>query len=299
MNRTKPIQNKKESMIPIKSSRVDPPRLLLAEDDVEMRKMLSWSLQKMGYEVVECQNGNSLMKHLRLMDTARDLQSIDLIISDIRMPGFTGFQVLESAKKLGDFPPMILMTAFPDEESREKARQLGAIAMYEKPFNVDNLIERIKQIVPIPPSSVMLHDQSPEKKRIQLKFPLDAVYRHDSASEPIKAFVIDMAAKLNRFRRHIINCRVVIDELDSDQRKKHRYHVNINVVTSGNTVVVNYDSDEGIGHENLYFAIRIAFATASRKLKHHLRKRRQNKAHLHRRGRKSRLAFQEIDEEEE
>lgn len=298
MKEDKPNQKNIESLVPNTSPGNHPPRLLLAEDDVEMRKMLSWSLQKMGYEVVECQNGNSLMKHLRLMDTATEPQNFDLIISDIRMPGFTGLQVLESAKEFGDFPPVVLITAFPDEEIREKVQRLGAIAMFEKPFNIDDMIARINQIVPIPSLSIDQEDHSFEKKKKPLRFPLYAVYRHDSASEPVKAFVHDTAAKLNCFGDHIINCRVVIDESDSEHHKKHRYHVNIHVTTSGNVVVVQHDSDEGGGHENLYFTIQIAFATASRKLKHYLRRRRQNKVHLHSKRGKGQQAPQEENQEE-
>jgi DNA-binding response OmpR family regulator len=301
MNKNKSKENDNKSLAQIKSPSSlanHPPRILLAEDDVEMRKMLSWSLEKAGYEVVECQNGNSLMKHLRLIDTATIPQSFDLIISDIRMPGFTGLQVLESAMELGDFPPFILITAFPDEEIKEKVQRQYAVEMFEKPFNVDDLIARIDQIVPHPSPANNQQNRSCENAKKPVQFPIDAVYRHECDSEPVKDFVQDMAAKLNRFGQHILNCRVVIDESDSAHNKKHRYHVNIHVTTSNNVVVVQHDSDEGGGHENLYFAIRIAFATACRKLKNSLRKRRKNKKHLHSKRNKNRTVSQETKGEQ-
>jgi CheY-like chemotaxis protein len=104
-----------------------PPSILLAEDDIEMRKLLTWSLERRGYKVIECPDGTSLMRKLGLLGPGDRIESHDLIISDIRMPGATGLQVLESVREFPDFPPMILITAFPDTESREQAQRLGAL----------------------------------------------------------------------------------------------------------------------------------------------------------------------------
>jgi len=62
-----------------------PLRILLAEDDLEMRRMLSWFLQKKGCDVIASKNGNDLMRHLGFIGPLEHFHGFDLIISDIRM----------------------------------------------------------------------------------------------------------------------------------------------------------------------------------------------------------------------
>ncbi|MBW2369143.1 MAG: response regulator [Deltaproteobacteria bacterium] len=151
--------------------------VLLADDDYEMRRLLAWSLNKQGYKVTECKDGNTLMKKVGSVPS-EGVQSFDLIISDIRMPGFTALQVLEISSDFVVLPPMLLITAFPDDETRKKARQLGAVAVVEKPFDVKVLMKKVRQILPPglarkrpSPNPVLQHGAS-------LPFPMDITFRH-------------------------------------------------------------------------------------------------------------------------
>jgi len=124
-------------------------RILLAEDDKEMRTLLALSLKRAGYDVVKCSDGIDMLTHLAafLMTYEPVHESFDLIISDIRMPGATGMEVLQGKPKRADFPPMILITAFGDDEIHAKAAECGVAAMFDKPFNVDELLEKVKTIL--------------------------------------------------------------------------------------------------------------------------------------------------------
>jgi two-component system response regulator (stage 0 sporulation protein F) len=124
-------------------------RVLLAEDDYEMRALLAITLQKSGYEVVECSDGIGMLTHLAafLLPNEFDREPVDLIISDIRMPGVTGMEVLEGKPKNRDFPPMILITAFGDAETHVLAKQFGAAAIFDKPFDMDVLLEKVKDVL--------------------------------------------------------------------------------------------------------------------------------------------------------
>ncbi len=246
--------------------------ILLAEDDLEMRKLLSWSLERKGYNVIECADGTSLMRKLGLLGPGTILQPHDLIISDIRMPGATGLQVLESARELPDFPPMILITAFPDVESREQAMRLGAVAMIAKPFDIEELIDKVQEAIPL---------ESAERRRpniwfeegAQPPFPFDITFRHDSGSDAAKDYIRSIATKLYPFAGHIVNGRVIVDQSDTLHHKKHRYTVTLVVSTTGRSIVVKHNTDKDATSENLYMAINVAFGTASRKLKHYIEKR--------------------------
>ena len=124
--------------------------ILLAEDDKEMRALLALLLRKAGYRVTECRDGVGLLTYLEpfLLPNGVEDKDVDLIISDIRMPGFTGMEVLEGAPKNEGFPPMILITAFGDEETHALAKEFGAAAMFDKPFNMDDLLAKVHELLP-------------------------------------------------------------------------------------------------------------------------------------------------------
>jgi CheY-like chemotaxis protein len=115
------------------------PRILIAEDDFEMRRLLSSSLHKDGYEVVEAANGAEMLAELSAGLTYAAPFGFDLIISDIRMPGATGLEALAGLRTCLAPPPVILITAFGDEATHAEAERLGAIALFDKPFEIDQI----------------------------------------------------------------------------------------------------------------------------------------------------------------
>jgi len=124
-------------------------RIILAEDDYEMRSLLAMSLRKCGYEVIECSDGIGMLAHLETFFLPEEFnrQPVDLVISDIRMPGVTGMELLEGKPKDRDFPPMILITAFGDAETHEIAHKFGAAAIFDKPFDLDLLVDKVKRVL--------------------------------------------------------------------------------------------------------------------------------------------------------
>jgi DNA-binding response OmpR family regulator len=128
-----------------------PNHILLAEDDKEMRAMLAFALRKDGHEVTECSDGVELFTQLEPLFLLNGIGQNDvaLIISDIRMPGFTGMEVLESVSKKERFPPVILITAFGDERTHTLADRLGAVAVFDKPFDMDDLLAKVHELLEI------------------------------------------------------------------------------------------------------------------------------------------------------
>jgi len=131
------------------TTRKNPYRILLAEDDNEMRAMLVFALHKAGYEVIECSDGLGLLTHLEpfLFNTEFEFKDVALIISDIRMPGFTGLEVLEGMQNSEGFPPMILITAFGDRKTHAIAEKYGAAAVFDKPFDLDDLLAKVHELL--------------------------------------------------------------------------------------------------------------------------------------------------------
>jgi two-component system cell cycle response regulator CpdR len=125
-----------------------PFRILVAEDDAEMRRLVTDALRDDGYEVVELADGGRL-----LVDIAARLKAepkgdeIDLIVSDIRMPICTGLQILEALRQAHWRTPVILMTAFGDDATRRQAESLRAV-LFDKPFDLDDLRTAVANMLP-------------------------------------------------------------------------------------------------------------------------------------------------------
>ncbi len=117
----------------------EPPRILVAEDDDEMRRLVSESLREDGYDVVAVNDGGRLLVTLAHEFVHKDgAELADLIVSDIRMPISSGMQILEQLRATRWLGPVILMTAFGSPETRAHARALGALLL-DKPFDMDDL----------------------------------------------------------------------------------------------------------------------------------------------------------------
>ena len=114
--------------------------LLLVEDDLEMRRMLAAALRRDGHLVIEAANGDDALDWLGPGVLDGDLERVpDLIVSDIRLPYFTGLEILESLQVSTRRIPVILITGFPDRETFAQASQLGAACVLEKPFDLGEL----------------------------------------------------------------------------------------------------------------------------------------------------------------
>lgn len=138
---------------PLADPALRPPRILFAEDDREMRGLVSDDLRRAGYAVVECADGGALLRRL-LSDARKDAAGIDLVVADVRMPELTGLEVLECLRDADPFTPFIIVTAFGDAPTRREAARLGAVAVLDKPFEIRALLRLVEDSVgrprPIP-----------------------------------------------------------------------------------------------------------------------------------------------------
>jgi CheY-like chemotaxis protein len=114
-------------------------RVLLADDDAELRLLIARMLRIDGYRVIEFSDGPSLLDHLG-SSLARDRleERPDLLVSDIRMPGVTGLDILSSLRASHWRLPVILISAFDDPSTHAQADRLGADALFHKPLDFDD-----------------------------------------------------------------------------------------------------------------------------------------------------------------
>jgi CheY-like chemotaxis protein len=120
------------------------PRVVIAEDDDDMRNVLCELVSGLGVEVSPASSGGDLIMLLT------DDNPIDLLITDVRMPWMTGFQVALSARNSGLHVPIIIVTAFPDDHLRAQVEHLGSAVLLAKPFRPEELLSLIRARLPAP-----------------------------------------------------------------------------------------------------------------------------------------------------
>jgi two-component system response regulator (stage 0 sporulation protein F) len=112
-------------------------RVLLAEDDDDVRSLLAALLRRDGHEVIEARDGSELAA--RTGPGPDGARAYDVVVSDVMMPGATGIVVLSRMANGDSPPPVVVMTAYADREMRAWSRSVGAVAIFAKPFDVDDL----------------------------------------------------------------------------------------------------------------------------------------------------------------
>lgn len=117
-----------------------PPRVLLAEDDHEMRALVAETLRRDGYDVIELESGLELRQWLERKLELHPEELPDLVVTDIRMPGASGLEVLHWLRGREWCLPVIVITAFGDTDAHEEALRLGAVTLLDKPFDMDDLL---------------------------------------------------------------------------------------------------------------------------------------------------------------
>ena len=136
---TQPSITPKAASEPVTAGRDgNKPRILVVDDEPSMRDMLRIVLRRDGYDVILAENGQQALERLRT-------ESIDLLLSDIRMPDLSGVEVLRAAKELNRDIVAFMMTAYASTDTAVEAMRLGAVDYFTKPFSMDELRLKIRQ----------------------------------------------------------------------------------------------------------------------------------------------------------
>lgn len=115
------------------------PRILIVDDDVEIRRLTKTLLQDYGFLVTVAGNG-------REMAAALNEWHVDLVVLDVLMPGQDGFALCRDLRTRSELP-IILLTALREESDRIVGLELGADDYMVKPFNPRELVARIRTIL--------------------------------------------------------------------------------------------------------------------------------------------------------
>jgi len=119
------------------------PGVLIVEDEKELREMLSVSLTRRKYTVLEAENGKDAIAHFKPSIT-------DLVVTDLIMPEEDGLKVI---MKLRELKPSIKIIAISGGGKAgpgsylSLAKALGADAIYSKPFSINDLVSKIEELL--------------------------------------------------------------------------------------------------------------------------------------------------------
>lgn len=115
-------------------------RILVLEDDIDMRELLREVLSERGYEVVAAGGGEEALRKART-------ESFDLIVADIRMEGITGLDAIEQAKEHQPDLGSIVISGYASEEETLRAVRLNVGGYLKKPFKMQQLLAQINDFV--------------------------------------------------------------------------------------------------------------------------------------------------------
>jgi two-component system, OmpR family, alkaline phosphatase synthesis response regulator PhoP len=129
-------------------AQVGPRRVLVADDEPHIGRIIQMKLEQGPYEVTLVADGAAALGQLR------GDEPIDLVLLDIMMPHATGLEVLAETRGLAHRrdTPVIILTAKGQDTDRRQAMELGATDFFTKPFSPKKLLARVDEIFGAPPA---------------------------------------------------------------------------------------------------------------------------------------------------
>lgn len=115
-------------------------RILVAEDDKNLRKLMAAVLRQNGYEALTAEDGQEALE--RLHDT-----HVDLLISDIMMPNMSGYQLTKELRRNRGDLPILMVTAKESMDDKRKGFLLGTDDYMVKPIDMDELLLRVSALL--------------------------------------------------------------------------------------------------------------------------------------------------------
>lgn len=115
-------------------------KILIVDDNMYIRFALTLLMSQSGYEALEVGEGEKVIAKVKT-------QQPDVIILDKKMPGYDGLDLLREIKKINTNIPVIMLTAYGDEKTRQEALETGVDVFMTKPFDNDELVSTVEKLL--------------------------------------------------------------------------------------------------------------------------------------------------------
>ncbi len=122
-------------------------KILVVDDDPGNRNALETGLTSFGYQVLVAPDGPEALKIIESSINAGE--PVEVMVTDLKMPGMNGLELIRAAKKVSPGLGAILMTASGDDHIREEVTNLGRCRYIDKPFVSGTLVNMIQEIVAV------------------------------------------------------------------------------------------------------------------------------------------------------
>jgi two-component system chemotaxis response regulator CheY len=118
-------------------------KVLIVDDAVTMRQMVSFTLKQGGYAVVEAEHGQDALNKLQSM-------TVDLVITDLNMPVMDGITLIQNVRKMPSMKskPILMLTTEGLASKKEQGKAAGATGWIVKPFDPDKLLQTLAKVLP-------------------------------------------------------------------------------------------------------------------------------------------------------
>jgi len=117
-------------------------KVLIVDDQFGIRLLLDEVLKKEGYETFQAANG------VQAIEITKN-HAPDLVLLDMKIPGMDGIEILKRLKEYDQDIAVIIMTAYGELDMIQQAKNLGALAHFAKPFDIDDIRTIVKDHLPI------------------------------------------------------------------------------------------------------------------------------------------------------
>ncbi|WP_020585538.1 response regulator [Desulfobacter curvatus] len=116
--------------------------IMTVDDSTSIRQMVSFTLNQVGYEVVEAVDGQDAVDKLAGLD-------IDMLMTDLNMPNKNGLELIEWVRAIPKFKfvPIIMLTTESETEMKQKGKAAGATGWIVKPFKPEQLLAVVKKVL--------------------------------------------------------------------------------------------------------------------------------------------------------
>ena len=118
--------------------------IMIIDDSVSIRKVLSLTLKSSGYEIIEAEDGQDALDKLDALDG-----ELNLIICDVNMPRMDGLTFARTIKSKNEFRfiPIIMLTTESGEDKKEEGMEAGVRAWVTKPFQPQQMISAVSRLI--------------------------------------------------------------------------------------------------------------------------------------------------------
>jgi len=146
----------------IEGEQMTPEKIMVIDDDLNIRLVLKYRLEREGYHVLLAGDGVNALEKVKA-------EKPDLIILDLAMPRMDGFKFLEQMKDDSRAVPVIVLTAYGDDLNRAKSFELGAVEFIPKPFSPRQLVAEVWKILGAKREKVLVIDDDASVRDLLVK----------------------------------------------------------------------------------------------------------------------------------